>query len=197
MSAENCSVRSGKSLREIIMSRIGKKPIPLPKGVKVALEPPLIKVTGPKGNLSGKVPAEVAIIVEADKVLVNRPEDPKRGKSLQGLARTMIANMVKGVSAGFERVLEINGVGYRAELQGEILQFSLGFSHPIRFPLPAGLKAEVERQNRVTLRGMDKHLLGLTAAKIRKLRPPEPYGGKGIKYAEEVIHRKAGKTAVG
>ncbi len=163
----------------------------------MALEPPFIKVSGPKGNLSEKVPAEVAITLETEKVLVNRPEDPKRGSSLQGLTRTIIANMVKGVSDGFVRVLEINGVGYRAELQGNVLQFTLGFSHPIRFPLPEGLKAEVERQNRVTLRGVDKNLLGLTAAKIRKLRPPEPYGGKGIKYAEEVIHRKAGKTAVG
>jgi large subunit ribosomal protein L6 len=105
--------------------------------------------------------------------------------------------MVKGVSQGFERVLEINGVGYRAELQGNLLNFNLGFSHPIHFPLPAGVKAEVERQNRITLRGVDKHLLGLTAANIRSLRPPEPYGGKGIKFAEEVIRRKAGKTAVG
>jgi large subunit ribosomal protein L6 len=103
--------------------------------------------------------------------------------------------MIKGVSEGFQRVLEINGVGYRAELQGNVLKFSLGFSHPIHFPLPEGMKAEVERQNRITLRAMDKHLLGLTAAKIRGLRPPEPYGGKGIKYAEEVIRRKAGKTA--
>jgi len=135
--------------------------------------------------------------VEGEKVWVARPEDPKRGKSLQGLVRTLVANMIKGVSVGFERVLEINGVGYRAELQGNVLQFSLGFSHPIRFPLPDGMKAEVERQNRITLRAMDKHLLGLTAATIRGLRPPEPYGGKGIKYAEEIIHRKAGKTAVG
>jgi large subunit ribosomal protein L6 len=179
------------------MSRIGKKPIPLPKGVKVALELPFIKVSGPKGNLNEKVPANVVVTVEGDKVLVARPEDPKRGKSLQGLSRTIIANMIKGVSDGFARVLEINGVGYRAELQGNVLQFSLGFSHPIRFSLPEGMKAEVERQTRITLRGVDKNLLGLTAAKIRQLRPPEPYGGKGIKYAEEVIHRKAGKTAVG
>ncbi len=179
------------------MSRIGKMPIPLPKGVKVVLEQPFIKVSGPKGNLTERVPDEAAITVEGDKVVVARPEDPKRGKSLQGLVRTLVANMIKGVSVGFERVLEINGVGYRAELQGNVLQFSLGFSHPIRFPLPEGMKAEVERQNRITLRAMDKHLLGLTAAKIRGLRPPEPYGGKGIKYAEEVIHRKAGKTAAG
>jgi len=179
------------------MSRIGKMPIPLPKGVKVVFERPFIKVSGPKGDLTERVPEETAITVENDKVWVARPEDPKRGKSLQGLVRTLVANMVKGVSVGFERVLEINGVGYRAELQGDVLQFTLGFSHPIRFPLPAGMKAVVERQNRITLRASDKHLLGLTAAKIRGFRPPEPYGGKGIKYAEEVIHRKAGKTAVG
>ena len=179
------------------MSRIGKMPIPLPKGVKVVFERPFIKVSGPKGDLTERVPEETAITVENDKVWVARPEDPKRGKSLQGLVRTLVANMVKGVSVGFERVLEINGVGYRAELQGNVLQFTLGFSHPIRFPLPAGMKAVVERQNRITLRASDKHLLGLTAAKIRGFRPPEPYGGKGIKYAEEVIHRKAGKTAVG
>jgi large subunit ribosomal protein L6 len=139
----------------------------------------------------------VALGVEKDRVFVHLPEDPKRGKALQGLTRTLIANMVKGVSQGFERVLEINGVGYRAEAQGGALNFNLGYSHPIRFPLPEGIKVEVERQTRITLRGVNKHLLGLTAAKIRSLRPPEPYGGKGIKYVEEVIHRKAGKTAVG
>jgi large subunit ribosomal protein L6 len=179
------------------MSRIGKRPIPIPAGVKVVWEAPLINVTGPKGNLSQKVDGGVAVGVEKDRVLVHLPEDPKRGKSLQGLTRTLIANMVKGVSQGFARVLEINGVGYRAEAQGNALNFNLGYSHPIRFPLPEGIKAEVERQTRITLRGVNKHLLGLTAAKIRSLRPPEPYGGKGIKYVEEVIHRKAGKTAVG
>jgi len=178
------------------MSRIGKRPIAISQGVKIVWETPFIKVSGPKGNLSQKINAEVAITIEKDKVLVLKPDNPKRGSALQGLTRSLIANMVKGVSQGFERVLEINGVGYRAELQGNGLNFNLGFSHPIRFPLPEGVKAEVERQNRITLRGMDKHLLGLTAAKIRSLRPPEPYGGKGIKFAEEVIRRKAGKTAV-
>jgi len=179
------------------MSRIGKKPIPLPAGVKVELERPFIKVSGPKGNLSQKLDGGVELGVEQDRIWVHLPEDLKKGKALQGLTRTLIANMVKGVSQGFERVLEINGVGYRVELQGSALNFNLGYSHPIRFPLPEGIKADVERQNRITLRGSDKHLLGLTAAKIRSLRPPEPYGGKGIKYAEEVIRRKAGKTAVG
>lgn len=177
------------------MSRIGKKPVPLPQGVKILLERPFVRISGPKGNLSQKLDGGVTLAVEQDQVWVKPPDDPKKGKALQGLTRTLIANMVKGVSQGFERVLEINGVGYRVELQGNALNFNLGYSHPIRFALPEGVKAEVERQNRLTLRGVDKHLLGLTAAKIRSLRPPEPYGGKGIKYAEEVIRRKAGKTA--
>jgi len=179
------------------MSRIGKKTISLPPGVRVEVEKPFIKVSGPKGSLSQKINSGTTVAVEKDKIWVYPPEDPKKGKALHGLVRTLIANMVRGVSQGFERILEINGVGYRVELQGNILNFSLGYSHPIRFPLPEGIKAEVERQNRITLRGIDKHLLGLTAARIRSLRPPEPYGGKGIKYAEEVIQRKAGKTAVG
>jgi large subunit ribosomal protein L6 len=177
------------------MSRIGKKPIPISPGVKIVWEMPFINVSGPKGNLRQKLDGAVKLVVEQDKIWVHPLEDLKRGKALQGLTRTLVANMVKGVSQGFERVLEINGVGYRVELQGNALNFNLGYSHPVRFPLPEGIKAEVERQNRITLRGSDKHLLGLAAAKIRSLRPPEPYGGKGIKYAEEVIRRKAGKTA--
>ena len=179
------------------MSRIGKKPIPVPPGVKIQWETPWVKVTGPKGDLSQKIDGMVALSVEKDRVVVQQPDDPKRGNALHGLTRTLIANMIRGVSQGFDRVLEINGVGYRAELQGNFLNFTLGYSHPIRFALPSGIKAEVERQTRITLKGSDKNLLGLTAARIRRLRPPEPYGGKGIKYAEEVIHRKAGKTAVG
>lgn len=161
------------------------------------MAPPFLKITGPKGTLSQKLPEGVPVAIEGDQILVHQPAHPKKGKALQGLTRTLIANMIKGVNQGFERVLEINGVGYRVELQGNILNFNLGYSHPIRFPLPEGIKAEVEKQTRLTLRGIDKHLLGLTAAEIRRLRPPEPYGGKGIKYAEEIIHRKAGKTAVG
>jgi large subunit ribosomal protein L6 len=177
------------------MSRIGKKVIPLPAGVKVVVEAQLVKVTGPKGNLNQLIDRNVTLAVEGDKLIVHAPEAAKNGKALHGLTRTLVANMVKGVSQGFERVLEINGVGYRAEAQGNALNFSLGYSHPIRFPLPEGIRAEVERQVRITLKGSDRNLLGMTAAKIRRLRPPEPYGGKGIKYAEEVIHRKAGKTA--
>ncbi len=179
------------------MSRIGKKPIPVPQGVKVVVEAPVVRVSGPKGNLSQSLNPGVALSVESDKVVVQAADSERQGKALHGLTRTLLANMIKGVSQGFERVLEINGVGYRAEVQGHALNFSLGYSHPIRFPLPEGVKAEVERQVRITLKGTDKNLLGLTAARIRRLRPPEPYGGKGIKYAEEVIHRKAGKTAVG
>jgi large subunit ribosomal protein L6 len=177
------------------MSRIGKKVIPLPTGVKVVVEAQLVKVTGPKGNLNQLIDRNVTLAVEGDKLIVHAPEAAKNGKALHGLTRTLVANMVKGVSQGFERVLEINGVGYRAEVKGDALNFSLGYSHPIRFPLPEGIRAEVERQVRITLKGSDRNLLGMTAAKIRRLRPPEPYGGKGIKYAEEVIHRKAGKTA--
>jgi large subunit ribosomal protein L6 len=177
------------------MSRIGKKVIPLPPGVKVIVEAQQVKVSGPKGNLDQRIDRNVTLAVEGDKLTVHAPEAAKNGKALHGLTRTLIANMVKGVSQGFERVLEINGVGYRAEVQGNALNFSLGYSHPIRFPLPEGIRAEVERQVRITLKGSDRNLLGMTAAKIRRLRPPEPYGGKGIKYAEEVIHRKAGKTA--
>jgi len=179
------------------MSRIGKKAVALPTGVQVAFEPPLVKVTGPKGKLSQKIDKKVTLAIEKDKVWVKPPEDPKCAKALHGLTRTLVANMVKGVTTGFDRVLEINGVGYRAEVQGNVITFNLGFSHPIKFPLPEGIRAEVERQVRITLRGVDKQILGLTAAKIRSLRPPEPYGGKGIKYAGEVIQRKAGKTAVG
>ena len=179
------------------MSRIGKRPIQVPAGVKVSVEMPFVKVAGPKGNLDQRLEASANIRVEKDTILVEQPSDPKKGKAFHGLTRTLIANMVKGVSQGFARVLEINGVGYRAELQGNVLNFSLGYSHQIRFALPAGIQAEVERQTRITLRGADKNLLGQTAAKIRSLRPPEPYGGKGIKYTEEVIRRKAGKTAVG
>jgi large subunit ribosomal protein L6 len=179
------------------MSRIGKKIIPLPQGVKIMIEAPVVKVSVPKGNLTQAINPHVSLSVEKDKIIILPPEGGKDGKALYGLTRTLIANMVKGVSQGFERVLEINGVGYRAELQGNALSFNLGYSHPIRFPLPEGVKAEVERQVRITLKGSDRNLLGITAAKIRNLRPPEPYGGKGIKYAEEVIHRKAGKTAVG
>lgn len=173
------------------MSRIGKKPIAIPSGVKVALKENDISVQGPKGSLNRTLTDRVNVVVEADRILV---QSQASGTALQGLTRSLVANMVDGVTKGFEKVLEINGVGYRAELKGNMLNLALGFSHPIEYPLPEGISAEVEKQTKVTVRGIDKELVGATAAKIRSFRAPEPYKGKGIKYADERIFRKAGKT---
>ncbi len=175
------------------MSRIGKKPISIPGGVKVALDGRTLRVEGPKGRLQRDLHDQVEISIEADQILVN-PCNPRTGGPLHGLTRTLIANMVDGVTKGFTRALEINGVGYRAELKGAMLNLALGYSHPVEYPLPAGISAEVEKQTKITLSGIDKELVGATAAKIRSFRPPEPYKGKGIKYANETILRKAGKT---
>jgi large subunit ribosomal protein L6 len=175
------------------MSRIGKKPIIIPAGVKVALSGRTVKVEGPKGRLERELHDQVEIRVEADQIQVI-PPDQRTGGALQGLTRTLVANMVDGVTKGFTRGLEINGVGYRAELKGTTLNLALGYSHPVEYPLPAGVSAEVEKQTKITLSGIDKELVGATAAKIRSFRPPEPYKGKGIKYADERILRKAGKA---
>ncbi|MCM2265115.1 MAG: 50S ribosomal protein L6 [Desulfuromonadales bacterium] len=175
------------------MSRIGKKPIIIPAGVKVALNGQTVKVEGPKGRLERVLHDQVDVKLEADQITVN-PRNPKDGSSLQGLTRTLVANMVDGVTKGFSRGLEINGVGYRAELKGTTLNLALGYSHPVEYPLPAGVSAEVEKQTKITVTGIDKELVGATAAKIRSFRPPEPYKGKGIKYADERILRKAGKA---
>ncbi|OGP51762.1 MAG: 50S ribosomal protein L6 [Deltaproteobacteria bacterium RBG_13_43_22] len=176
------------------MSRVGKKPIPIPDTVKVVLTDEGVKVQGPKGELKRSLPPQLAITVEGNQVLIHPREDSQKVKALFGLFRTLVANMVKGVAEGFERVLEIQGVGYRAEVQGSQLVLSLGYSHPVPFQLPEGISAQVERQTRVILSGIDRDLLGLTAARIRRFRPPEPYKGKGIKYQEEKIRRKVGKT---
>lgn len=176
------------------MSRIGKKPITIPAGVKVSLAGENISVQGPKGSLSRAVPATVEIAVEADTIVVKQPESGRGNTALQGLTRTLVANMVEGVTAGYQRVLEISGVGYRAELKGAVLNLALGYSHPVEYPLPAGIEAEVEKQTKITLKGIDKELIGATAAKIRSFRGPEPYKGKGIRYSDERILRKAGKT---
>jgi len=177
------------------MSRIGKKPISIPGGVKVALADTEISVQGPKGNLKRVLPATVKVEVEANEVRVCPPENPRETTALQGLTRSLIANMVEGVTAGFQRVLEINGVGYRAEMKGKVLNLSLGFSHPVDYPLPEGISAEVDtKANKIVVSGIDKELVGATAAKIRSFRAPEPYKGKGIKYADERIVRKAGKA---
>jgi len=175
------------------MSRIGKKPVEIPSGVKVALSGLTLNVEGPKGKLSRQLHDAVQVEVSAQQILIT-PCAGQNNTALQGLVRTLISNMVDGVTKGYERVLEINGVGYRADLQGKVLNLALGYSHPINYPLPEGISAEVEKQTKITLRGIDKELLGATAAKIRSFRAPEPYKGKGIKYSDERIIRKAGKT---
>lgn len=176
------------------MSRIGKLPISIPDGVKVVLKDRDIRVEGPKGKLMEEVPSGIQVKIEGSQLQVSRESEEVKFKALHGLARKLIANMVEGVSRGFSRVLEINGVGYRAEVKGADLHLTLGYSHPVLFPLPSGVTATVERQTLVTLQSADKQLLGQAAAMIRALRPPEPYKGKGVKYREEVIRRKAGKA---
>ena len=176
------------------MSRIGRLVISIPEGVKVNVEERAVHVEGPKGKLRTELPPGIQVKVEGSQLRVGRENDERKLKALHGLSRKLIANMVEGASRGFSRVLEINGVGYRAEVKGAELHLTLGYSHPVLFPLPPGITATVERQTVVTLHGADKQLLGKTAAMIRALRPPEPYKGKGIKYREEVIQRKAGKA---
>ena len=176
------------------MSRIGKLPVTIPAGVKVAVDANAVRLEGPKGKLQAAVPAGVRIKVDGNLLRVERQAEDRKVRALHGLTRKLIANMTQGVSQGFSRVLDINGVGYRAEVKGQELHIALGFSHPVVFNLPQGVSAAVERQVIITLSSADRQVLGETAAKIRSLRPPEPYKGKGIKYREEVIRRKAGKA---
>jgi large subunit ribosomal protein L6 len=176
------------------VSRIGKLPITIPSGVKVAVDDGTIRLEGPKGKLQTAIPGGIKVKVEGALVRVERELDHRKSRALHGLTRKLIANMAQGVSQGFSRALEINGVGYRAEVKGQEIHVTLGFSHPVVFPLPAGVAASVERQTIVTLTSADRQLLGETAAKFRRLKPPEPYKGKGVKYREEVIRRKAGKA---
>ena len=177
------------------MSRLGKKPIPIPKDVEIKFEGDLLTVKGPKGELKRRVHPKVQVDVDEDKVVVSDVVGTRESRSLHGLFRVLIANMVVGVTEGFERALEIVGVGYRVELKGRTAVFNLGYSHPINYELPDGIDAKVEK-TKIRLSGIDKDLLGLTAAKIRSFRKPEPYKGKGIKYADEMIRRKAGKAGV-
>ena len=179
------------------MSRIGKQPIDIPSNVKVAMEGATIKVAGPEGSLDLSVRDEVDVTINGSVITVNRKNDSKTARQLHGLTRTLIANMVHGVSKGFEKRLEIVGVGYRADVSGDVINLSLGYSHPISYTLPKGVKASVERQTSITLKGADKQLVGQVAADIRAMRPPEPYKGKGVKYADEHIRRKAGKAGKG
>ena len=177
------------------MSRIGRMPIAVPAGVTVEIaENNQVTVKGPKGTLVRVLPAEMIIKLEGEEVIVSRPNDLKRMKSLHGLTRTLIANMIVGVTNGYEKVLEINGVGYRAQKQGKTLVLSLGYSHPVEMEDPADLEVIVEGQNKIVVKGIDKEKVGQYAAEIREKRAPEPYKGKGIKYADEVIRRKVGKT---
>jgi large subunit ribosomal protein L6 len=176
------------------MSRIGKKPIELPKGVKLELKDGIVSVQGPKGQLERPLLAGLELEMTDGQVLVKRLSDDKRSRSYHGLMRTLVANMVDGVSKGFEKKLEIVGIGYRSELKGTMLVLYLGYSHPIEFPLPEGISAEVEKQTQVTIKGINKELVGQISAKIRDLRKPDPYKGKGVKYANEVLRKKAGKT---
>ena len=177
------------------MSRIGRMPIAIPAGVTVEIaENNKVTVKGPKGTLVRVLPAEMTIKEEDSHILVSRPNDLKKMKSLHGLTRTLINNMIVGVTAGFEKKLEINGVGYRAQKQGKKLVLSLGYSHPVEMEDPEGIESTMEGQNIIFIKGIDKEKVGQYAAEIRDKRSPEPYKGKGIKYADEVIRRKVGKT---
>ena len=177
------------------MSRIGKMPIAVPAGVTVEIaENNKVTVKGPKGTLERVLPAEMEIKLEGAEVIVSRPNDLKKMKSLHGLTRTLIANMVKGVTDGFEKVLEINGVGYKAQKNGKTLVLSLGYSHPVEMVDPEGIESVLDGANKITIKGIDKEKVGQYAAEIRDKRRPEPYKGKGVKYADEVIRRKVGKT---
>ena len=177
------------------MSRIGRMPIAVPAGVTVDIaENNKVTVRGPKGGLTRVLPGEMEIKLDGEQVVVNRPNDLKKMRSLHGLTRTLIANMVTGVTEGYEKVLEVNGVGYRAQKQGKKLVLSLGYSHPVEMEDPEGIETVLDGQNKITVKGIDKEKVGQYAAEIRDKRRPEPYKGKGIKYADEVIRRKVGKT---
>jgi len=176
------------------MSRIGRKSIPVPAGVDVTITGQTIKVKGPKGELSHTVAAPITVEREGAELHVNRPNDERKAKELHGLSRTLVANMIVGVTEGYKKTLEINGTGYRVTAKGKDLEFALGFSHPVPVSAPAGITFSVERPTQFTVSGIDKQLVGEVAANIRKIRPPEPYKGKGVKYQGEVIRRKAGKA---
>ena len=176
------------------MSRIGKRPIVVPKNVTVTIEGQRVKVKGPKGELERELHREMGLAMENGEIVVSRPSDEAEHKSLHGLTRTLIANMVEGVTKGFQKQLEIVGVGYKAEVRPYGLQMALGYSHPIEVRAPKGIKLTAPAPTSVTIEGADKEVVGQIAAEIRSLRPPEPYKGKGIKYAGEQIRRKAGKA---
>ena len=179
------------------MSRIGKRPITVPAKVQVTIDGTNIAVKGPKGELARQLPANVNISQEGETLLVSRRDDTRQSRQMHGLCRTLVANMVEGVSQGFQRRLEIQGVGYRAQVQGKNLVLNIGYSHQVQIAPPEGVQFAVENNTNVIVSGYDKEVVGNTAAKIRDVRPPEPYKGKGIRYAGEVVRRKAGKTGKG
>ncbi|HXM00192.1 MAG TPA: 50S ribosomal protein L6 [Rhizomicrobium sp.] len=175
------------------MSRIGNKPVPLPKGVTASVDGKMVKVKGPKGELSVKLVDDVEATLGDDGVTIAPKKDAERGRQMWGLSRTLVNNLVVGVTQGFQQKLEINGVGYRAQVAGKNLNLQLGFSHDVAYPIPAGITITAEKPTMLTVAGIDKQLVGQVAAEIRAYRPPEPYKGKGVKYAEEHIRRKEGK----
>ena len=176
------------------MSRIGKAPITVPSGVDITIAGRTVTVKGPKGTLSRDIPGEIIVRQEENTIVVERPNDNRQNRSLHGLSRTLVSNMVVGVTDGFAKELEIVGVGYRAEAAGSDLRLALGFSHPVMVPAPEGISFEIPAQTRVIVKGIDKELVGQVAANIRSIRKPEPYKGKGVRYLGEHIVRKAGKT---
>lgn len=176
------------------MSRIGRKPIPVPKGVTVKIDGVSVMVKGPKGELSRSLHPEMDIALEGGQIIVARPTEDKRHRALHGLTRSLINNMVEGVTNGFFRQLEIHGVGYRAEEMGKGVRLIVGYSHPVEYEAPKGIKISVENPTLVRVEGIDKEAVGQVAAELRKVRPPEPYKGKGIRYQGEHVRRKAGKT---
>src|SRR3954463_8265642 len=177
------------------MSRIGRKPIPVPEGVSISIEPELVRVNGPRGELTERVPRDIDVEQTEDELRVTRPTDRAEHRALHGLTRSLVANMVEGVTAGFEKRLEIQGVGYRAQLKGRDLELALGYSHPVPIKAPEGIEFEVPQPTRVVVEGNSKQQVGEIAAIIRKQRPPEPYKGKGIRYEGEYVARKVGKRA--
>ncbi len=177
------------------MSRIGRRPIPLPSGVTVKIEPELVSVKGPKGELSERVSRDIEVVQEGETLLVSRPTDRGEHRALHGLTRSLVANMVQGVTDGYEKRLEIQGVGYRAQLKGKNLELAVGYSHPVPIPAPTGIEFEVPQPTRIVVKGISKQQVGEIAAIIRKQRPPEPYKGKGIRYEGEYVQRKVGKRA--
>jgi large subunit ribosomal protein L6 len=177
------------------MSRIGRKPIPVPAGVNIAIEPDRVVVNGPKGELFERIHRDITVEREGEELIVTRPTDRGEHRALHGLTRSLVANMVEGVTSGFEKRLEIQGVGYRAQLKGRDLELALGYSHPVPIKAPDGIEFEVPQPTRIVVRGISKQLVGEVAANIRKQRKPEPYKGKGIRYEGEYVARKVGKRA--